>query len=573
MQIERTARAWRSLSSAAVGAVIGAGFLMWLTGTRPIDPSEIEWLMKGDWLEHHFGWQYFRSEPWHWPPGTITGYYAPLGTSIGLTDSIPLVAFLLKPLAGVLPQPFQYLGLWVLLCFALQGALGARLVSRWTDAPAAQWLSAALFVLVPTLMTRVGHAALCAHWLILWTLLIATCPPAERHRPAEWAVLGLVAGLIQPYLAAMVLPMLTVVAVGTRAVAVATRATMIAAAAAGTLAGWWLSGMFILTGAGSLSSGGLGYYSMNLLAPVTPGGWSRFLPELPIAGDGQAYEGFHYLGLGILLLLAAAAVMAVRNGNAEPGARRTMWTPGLVGVCLLMAAFAVSPKITAGPFVIADLLGEWSAPLSIFRSSGRFFWPFTYVALAWAIATITRGLSRRHGAVLLAVAVVVQFVDLQGTLQARRLAARDPGFHTWVNPFVSERWAAIAPAYAHLALVPPPQCGEAPIPYDPAVRLAADHGLSVNAGLVSRDDQRARRRYCTDFDAEIDAVALRDDTLYVVSESAAKVLGNAGGDRALCGAVDAVWICTTPRAHGRWKSAAPFDRTVAPLVAAPAAPQ
>ena len=42
---------------------------------------------KLDGVPHYFGWFYFRTEPWQWPPGTIRGYYAPLGTSIGLTDA------------------------------------------------------------------------------------------------------------------------------------------------------------------------------------------------------------------------------------------------------------------------------------------------------------------------------------------------------------------------------------------------------------------------------------------------------------------------------------------------------
>ncbi len=196
------------------GAIIGGAFLVWLTGLGPLDPTNIDWVMTGDWVPHHFGWAYFRAEPWHWPPGTVRGYYAPLGTSIGLTDSIPIAAYLLKPLAAWLPQPFQYLGLWLLLCYVLQGALAARLVSRWSPSVVVQALGATLFVLMPTLLARVGHAALCAHWLILWAMLLATraagFPPGRRFPLAQWAALGLVAGMTQPYLAAMVLPVLFV---------------------------------------------------------------------------------------------------------------------------------------------------------------------------------------------------------------------------------------------------------------------------------------------------------------------------------------------------------------------------
>lgn len=551
------------------GAIIGGAFLVWLTGTRPLDPTNLDWVMTGDWVPHHFGWAYFRAEPWQWPPGTVRGYYAPLGTSVGLTDSIPIAAYLLKPLSAWLPQSFQYLGLWLLLCYVLQGALAARLLSRWNPSVVVQALGAAVFVLLPTLLARVGHAALCAHWLILWAMLLATrasaFPRAHPFPKAQWAAIGLVAGMTQPYLAAMVLPVLLVATLTRGGVPGVARGAAMASAVAATLAGFWLSGLFVLQGAESLASGGLGYYSMNLLAPISPFGWSAVLPEWPIASDGQAYEGFQYLGLGNLLLIAGAGLLARRtrrDGRAtrdEPIAAR-LWTPAMVAMCLLMAAFAVSPTITAGRWVLADLNGAWSAPLATFRSSGRFFWPLAYLGLAWAIATVATRLSRPMAIAALSVAVVVQAVDLRAIHEDRRRTARSEAFYTWANPFTSPRWAAIVPGYAHLVLVPPPQCGPSPQPYEPAVRLASQHGLTLNAGVIARRDVGAQRRYCAELDRRIDAARLDPDTLYVLSEAGAAVMTKAAGGRVACGRVDSVWICTAPRAHARWRDAAPFDR-------------
>ena len=559
----RTLTSTRPPWGVVAGALIGAGFLVWLTGTRPLAPTEIEWVMKGDWVPHYFGWHFFRTEPWHWPPGSIHGYYAPLGTSVGLTDSIPLAAYLLKPVEPWLPAAFQYLGLWLLLCYALQGALAARLVSRWSPSPIVQALGAALFVLVPTLLARVGHAALCAHWLILWALLLASRPPARRFPAAHWALLGLVAGMTQPYLAAMVLPILAVAALTGSPVPIGPRGAAMAAAVGATVTGWWLSGLFVLQGEGSLASGGLGYYSMNLLGPVSPLGWSRVLPDLPIAGEGQAYEGFQYLGLGNLLLIAAAAWLAWtrRRVAASGGASATVaWTPAMVGICLLMTAFAVSPRITFGSDVLVDLSGSWSAPLAAFRSSGRFFWPLAYLALTWAVATVATRLPRTIAIGAMSAAVLIQAVDLHAIHEDRRRTARDPAFYAWANPFSSVRWSAIVPHYAHLALVPPPQCGASPLPYEPAVRLASIHGLTINAGVIARGDEGARRRYCAELEAEVDAAALRTNTLYLLSPAAAATLGRAGGERIVCGAVDAVWICTARARYRRWEKRAAFDR-------------
>ena len=84
------------------GALIGALFFVWIADTRALDPGEIGWLSHWDWPVHVFGWHFFRTEAWHWPPGLVQTYNAPVGTSIGFTDSIPIAAFALKPFSGVL---------------------------------------------------------------------------------------------------------------------------------------------------------------------------------------------------------------------------------------------------------------------------------------------------------------------------------------------------------------------------------------------------------------------------------------------------------------------------------------
>jgi hypothetical protein len=73
------------------------------------------------------------------------------------------------------------------LCFALQGLFGAWLTSRWSPRVSVQVLGAALFVLMPTLLIRIGHPALCAHWLLLWALVVATRDADGRIPPGRMA--------------------------------------------------------------------------------------------------------------------------------------------------------------------------------------------------------------------------------------------------------------------------------------------------------------------------------------------------------------------------------------------------
>lgn len=158
-----------SVLTLLVGGLMGASFFLWIGGWRLAAPLEYEWAMKSDWRIHFLGWHVFRDEPWGWPPGIVSGYYhAPDGTSIGCTDSLPLVAFMLKPFSSVLPKPLQYLGLWLTFCFSAQGWWGVRLAALSTHSVPAQLCAAALLILTPTLLNRAVHPALCAQWLLLW---------------------------------------------------------------------------------------------------------------------------------------------------------------------------------------------------------------------------------------------------------------------------------------------------------------------------------------------------------------------------------------------------------------------
>jgi hypothetical protein len=540
------------------GALVGALFFVWIAGTRALDPGEIGWLMRYDWPIHFFGWHFFRSEPWHWPPGLITTYYAPLGTSIGFTDSIPLVAFALKPVGAWLPATFQYIGPWLFTCFTLQGFFGAWLASRWSARPSIQACAAALFVMMPALLIRIGHPALCSHWLLLWALVIASRDGGGRARPIEWAAIGLIAGLMHPYLAVMVLGLLGAVALTPSETPLIARGRALAIAVGTTIAGWWASGLFSVSGAESLSTEGLGHYSMNLLGPITQTGWSWFLPDLPRATTGQEFEGFQYLGLGTLILMALAVVVAIAvrpSIDARPARPSWHGFGALVFLAALgMAALALSPRITLGADVLVDLSGPLANRLAVFRATGRFFWPLGYLLLAWALAAITTRLPPRVTLSILLTALVVQAVDLHGAHEERRRGARAPGFYAWASPMASPVWHQVLPHYEHLVLYPPPQCGGQPVGYEGPAYLAGLHRLTLNAGGVARPDDAARLRYCHDLGDQVKAGHLDDRSIYIVPPGEVEAIRAAAP--AVCGTIDQLAVCVTAASYQPWRDLA-----------------
>ena len=108
---------WPRLAAAALG------FLWYLQmgGGPTLNPTNTSWAFYGDWRQHWLGWQFFREAPWTFPPALLPTLPYPVGTAIGFTDSNPLVSVLLKPFSPWLPAEAQFIGLWLALCFALQG--------------------------------------------------------------------------------------------------------------------------------------------------------------------------------------------------------------------------------------------------------------------------------------------------------------------------------------------------------------------------------------------------------------------------------------------------------------------
>ena len=129
------------LAAAGLG---GALFLV-VFGAPLLAPGNIGWLMRHDSQTYYLAFEHFRREAWHWPPGLIEHIGYPVGTSIGNTDAIPLVAMPLKLVAAWLPTPFQFLGAWLFACWVLQGAFGALLARQVTSSRLVQALAGTLF--------------------------------------------------------------------------------------------------------------------------------------------------------------------------------------------------------------------------------------------------------------------------------------------------------------------------------------------------------------------------------------------------------------------------------------------
>lgn len=450
----------RRLPGPAAALAVGALLFLWRFDPAIVAPRHVDWLLVGgDPSMVEMGWEYFRQDPWAWPPGAGSSYGAPLGSSIGLSDGIPLLALPGKLLGGGRTAPWQYFGLWILACHLLQALASWLLAGAAFPRFAARLPAAALLLLMPSWLQRVAHIALSGHWLVLLALLACL-----RGAPVRaWMLLVTVAAFVHPYLGAMVLGLAAAgLAMATRqdqALAPGRAAAAFAGLAATLLAGWWLSGMTEL-GVGSANHAeGFTQFSANLNTLVNPLAYGRLLPAQPLLRDTQV-EGFNYLGVGLLPLWLLGAGMIAADGAA----RRALWRRWpLVLVLAAMALYALSFEVGLGRHRVffARVPGLLEPLTGAFRAPGRFLWPVTYAATLAGLWSLGRVLKPRWQAPVLAALVVVQVVDLQPLLRPRAHFQLDRPPSRLVDP----AWAGVMAGTTRLLTLPPFQV-HTQFPYD-----------------------------------------------------------------------------------------------------------
>ena len=542
-------RAWQRDGSRSatfiLGALAGLQYFAAVLGLQRVDPQAIGWLLNGDWAQHYAGWATFRSDGWHWPLGAMPDLLYPVGSSIVYTDSLPLLALPLKLIAPLLPASFQYIGFWLGVNFVLQGAFGALLLRTRSASPTAVLAAAVLFVAAPVLIARINHDSLTTHWLLLaalWLYLDLPSHAPPLRAAAAWWALAAVAALVHPYfvvmLAALHLAYWAKRVWIERAASLRFALVALTLHAALTLLLWYLSGALSVPAqyAGAIES--YGHYNFNLVGFVDAMGLSPWTPNIPLAGEGQ-YEGFSYLGLGVLALLVLLLVMRLlRRGDAPLWRRHWPLLLALLPLTLL----AIGSRLSFGPWTVFGAETHWP-PLAAFRASGRFIWPLYYAVFAFAVRGNARRFGALAGAAILGAASLLQLAELRGYLlglvaQQYAVAPILPGA-TLTDP----HWPALAAGKRHLTLAPSKFCGHEAGPYLPFQLFAATQHLTFNGGYYARWDIDAESQVCRALYAALKAGQFSADDVYVVGADWREFFQDPA--RVRCEHVETYTVCRT----------------------------
>ena len=112
---------------------------------------------------------------------------------------------------------------------------------------------------------------------------------------------------------------------------------------------------FIIPGGRGYGGAGYRQYSMNLLAPFDPGRFgSIMLPALVPQLERGEYEGYNYLGAGILVLAFIVLVYGLRHRDKLRRLDKR-WLVPLFLSCLVLTLMALTTKVQIGPGTLVDV--------------------------------------------------------------------------------------------------------------------------------------------------------------------------------------------------------------------------
>ncbi len=400
----------RVTTTPVISAFVGVCVAVLFMGFSSIWPTNTAWLSSGDTAAGQVAWNYFRhTSLGQWPPTLIPDYGVGWSTYFTGAGGNVLVGLPLKYLNFLLPSNFQYVGIWTVTCFALQGYFAAKVVNLYTTSKALVVLFAANFIIAPVFIFRIGmmtHPQLGAQWILLCAIFFFL---SQNRKIWQWVLLVAVSHCVELYMSAMVL-LVIVGFVASQMFSSKSRLEFIhslkilLASFACSFVSLWVLGFFSLPD-GVKGDGFFRFGATTLFDPRISGVSSaslvfNSLTELPNRFSGAADgESFLYLGIGFTVLSIFFLLSSWRK-IASIGRTSTLW---LLLICLCLFLVGLSRSVSIGPF---EFTYWWPSLLEdlrqTFRAATRFGWPLYYLTY---------------------VAVIVRILDLSFTLKKKLIFA------------------------------------------------------------------------------------------------------------------------------------------------------
>ena len=364
--------------------------------------SNIDWLLgSGDKSNAQNGWKFFSQDNWHFPLGKNPNYGLDISTSIIFSDSIPLFAFIFKIFKSFLSDNFQYFSIWIGLCFFMQLYISYLIMHKITKNNYFSILASLFFIIAPILIYRISfHISLGGHWLILLGFYL-NLKEEENYVKINlyWVLLLILSLLVHLYFTAMLFGIyfafLLQRLIENRRFLISIY-SMISAILI-VIFFMYVFGYFETPVMSSVSRG-YGELKLDLLSIIDPSAdegtasthWSSLLNNIP----GTSIEGFNYLGLGNIFIFSFAIIIffskIIKNINFLKNFIYNY--AGYLVFAILFTLWSLTTNLSfMGKNVINIPLHDYLfGSLSIFASTGRFFWPIYYLIIIFSLIIIYR---------------------------------------------------------------------------------------------------------------------------------------------------------------------------------------
>ena len=479
--------------------LIGSVFFFILIPFSVINPLNVDWILDfsgiSDFAFTWVGWVFYKSTPFFQLPFFATPDYGfGGGSNIVFTGSIPLLALTLKPFSNFLPYDFQYFGFWIYISFVLHAYFSKKILEIFTNDKILIGLMTILFITSPVFLYRIyiPHIGLLAQWLLLFSIYLLL---RKNFCYKAWLINLTLALLVHGYLLMFCLILFATDLIIKNILKLNLNSLKAIYIFCSILVMMFIYGYFSADSAGP--SGGFGYYSMNLNSLINPAGilfseWSNVLPILAsrsIENFYADYEGFNYLGLGLLILFPFALVK-IKNLTflIKENSKKTIV---IFIMMLIVSLMAISNHIGIGEDThVIKISDEITSYLSSFRASGRFFWINYYLIYCIIFIGVVKFYPRKFAIILLIVAITFHLYDTKENFYSIRdrflLSSNYSKTHLDLERTnYSLFWKKVADNYEEINIVYP-----AALPTNENVfRLtyfAAKNELKINAGYFAR---------------------------------------------------------------------------------------
>jgi len=409
--------------TSTLAAIVGALSGLFLVGPSRVNPFNSRWISTGDRLGNQISWNYFRrTEILQWPlnvnPNNGLGWND-LGHGTNQLVSLPL-----KYLSQILPGGFQFMGIWICLCFALQAYFAAKIFELFSQSRLKIITLASNFVIFPIFVIRIGlmgHSQAGAQWVLLCGFYLAL---NNEFRHSRWALILGTSLLIDIYLSVMLIAIIYAVSISRLEMTIKSKVRYLAETTLVTL----LISLTMLFMQGFLLRGatliGTGFFRFSPIAFVNPQisdqtSYSLFFNHffglksynsLGVNTESFLYLGFGFISVGIVVTFFRLSTIEKSKSNVFLA---------LFVVCVLLFAFGLSNRVA---FAGYEFSYWWPSGVhdlrQVFRSATRFGWPLAYLfGISICIRILVIESFATFGKYIASLLLVINLIDVSPLLR------------------------------------------------------------------------------------------------------------------------------------------------------------